>query len=82
MDRALSGATIPGQSGPGSDGNERLLRIPQSSGITRTSLSDCLVSYTGHSLGRKGLIPLQRSSQCILQPQPTGQNLICLIKCE
>ena len=24
----LSGATIPGQSGPGSDGNEGVLRIP------------------------------------------------------
>ena len=31
------------QSGPGSDGNEELLRIPQSSSITGTSASDCLV---------------------------------------
>ncbi len=38
------------QNGPGSDGNEDILRIPQSSSITGTSLSDCLVSYTGHSL--------------------------------
>ena len=51
MDRALSGATTPGQSGPGSDGNERILHIPQSSCITGTSPSDCLVSYPGHSLG-------------------------------
>ena len=36
--------------GPGSDANERLLRIPQSSSLTGTSPSDCLVSYTGHSL--------------------------------
>ena len=36
MDRALSGATTPGQSGPGS--------------ITGTSPSDCLVSYPGDSL--------------------------------
>ena len=28
MDRALSGATTPGQSGPGSDGNEEVLCIP------------------------------------------------------
>ena len=34
-----------GQSGPGSDGNEGVLCIPQ------RSLSDCLVSYLGHSLG-------------------------------
>ena len=26
---ALSGATIPGQSGPGSNGNEEVLRIPK-----------------------------------------------------
>ena len=40
---ALSGATTPGQSGPGSDGNEEVLRIPQSSSIAGTSLSNCLV---------------------------------------
>ena len=42
---ALSGATIPSQSGPGSNSNERVLRIRQSSNITGTSSSDCLVSY-------------------------------------
>ena len=40
----LSGATTPGQCGTGSNGNEGVLRIPQSSSITGTSLSDCLVS--------------------------------------
>ena len=50
MDRALSGATTPGQSGPGSDGNEGVLRTSQSSSITRASPSDCLVSYGGHLL--------------------------------
>ena len=39
-----------GQSGPGSNGNEVVLRIPQSSSITEASLSDCLVSYPGHLL--------------------------------
>ena len=34
IDRTLSGATTPGQSGPGSDGNEGVLHIPQSSSIT------------------------------------------------
>ena len=38
------------QSEAGSNGNERALRIPQSSGITGTSPSDCIVSYTGHSM--------------------------------
>ena len=47
----LSGDTTPGQSRPGSDGNEGLLRIPQSSSITEASQSDCLVSYPGHSIG-------------------------------
>ena len=47
---ALSGATTPDQSGPGRDGNEGVLHIPQSSSITITSPSDCLLSYAGHSL--------------------------------
>ena len=51
MDRTLSGATTHGQAGPGSDDNEGIPRIPQSSGITDTSPSDCLVLYTGNSLG-------------------------------
>ena len=33
-------------------GNEGVLCIPQRSNITRTSSSDCLVSYPGHSLER------------------------------
>ena len=62
----LSGATTPSQSEPESDGNEGVLRM------TGTSPSDCLVLYPGHSLVGGGL-PLQRSSRCILLPQPTGQ---------
>ena len=54
LDRALLDATTPGQSGSGSDGNEGVLCIPQSSSITGTSPSDCLVSYPGHSLGVGG----------------------------
>ena len=46
----LSDATTSDQSGPGSDGNEGVLCIPQRSSITGTSSSDCLVSYWGHSL--------------------------------
>ena len=34
----------PGQSGPGSDGNEGVLCNPKSFRITETSSSDCLVS--------------------------------------
>ena len=49
IDKTLSGTTTPGQSGTGSDGNEGVLHIRQSSSVTGTSLSDCLVSYPGHS---------------------------------
>ena len=52
----LSGATTPGQRGPGSNGNEGVLHIPQSSSIAGTSPSDCFVSYPGHSL-RGGCYP-------------------------
>ena len=45
IDRSLSDANTPGQSGPGSDGNEGVLHILQSSSITEASPSDCLVSY-------------------------------------
>ena len=59
IDRAPSGATIPGQSEAGSEGNEEVLRIPQSSSITGTSLSDCLVSNLG-LVGR--VLPLCRGA--------------------
>ena len=51
IDSTLSGATTQGKSGPGSDGNEGVLCIPQSYSITGATPSDCLVSYLGHSLG-------------------------------
>ena len=46
----LSRATTPGQSGPGSDGNKGVFRIPQISSITGASPSDYFVSYPRHSL--------------------------------
>ena len=51
FDRTLSDATILDQSGAGSDGNERVLRIPQNSSINEASPSDCLMSYPRNSLG-------------------------------
>ena len=36
---------------------ERVLCIPESSSITGTSLSDCFVSYPGHSFGGRGSYP-------------------------
>ena len=44
IDSTLSGTTTPGQN----DGNGCVLHIPQNSSITRTSPSDCLVSYAKH----------------------------------
>ena len=55
IDWTLPGATIPGQNGPGRDGNKVLHHIPQSSTITRTSPSDCLVSH--RTLIGKGSYP-------------------------
>ena len=49
--KILLGASTPGQSGPGSDGNEMVLRIPQNSGIAEASPSDSLVSYPRHLSG-------------------------------
>ena len=63
----LSGATILGLSGPGSDGNEGVLRIPQSSSITGTSPSDCLVSYLGQSF--RGSCP-SAEKQSVYFPAP------------
>ena len=77
IDRTLSGTTTPGQSG--SDSNNGVLRIPQSSGFTGTSPSDYLLSYPGHSLG--GSYPLSRGSRCILQIQPNGQLIIIIMSC-
>ena len=47
MDGTLLGATTPGQSRSESDANEGVLRILQSSSITKASQLDCLVSYPG-----------------------------------
>ena len=60
IDRTLSGATTLSQSEPGSDSNEGVLHIPQSSSITGTSPSDCLASHRGHSW--RGVLLLYRGA--------------------
>ena len=65
----LSGATTPDQSGPGSDGNEGVLHIPQSSIINGASLSDCLVAYR-HSL--EEVLP-------VYSPSQLGNVAVCVI---
>ena len=44
MDKNLTGTTITRQSGPDSDGDEKILNIHQSS-RTAISPSDCLMPY-------------------------------------
>ena len=67
IDRTLSGATSLRQNGPGGDSNEGLLRIPQSSINPGTSLSDCFVSYPGHSLGESYLSAEKQSAYSTAQ---------------
>ena len=77
----LSSATTPGQAGVGSNGNEGVLRIPQSPSISGTLLSDCLVSYPGHSLGE--VIPLCRGAVSVfysLSRQGNGQLIYMICK--
>ena len=52
----------------------KVLYISQSYSITEASPSDCLVSYPEHSFGERGLTPLLRCCQYILQPQMTGPD--------
>ena len=71
----LSGATTLSQSGPGSDDNEGVIRIPQSSSITGISPSDCLVSYPGHSLAGS-VLPLCREAVSVFYvPKQLGESL-------
>ena len=71
IDRTLSNATTPGQSGSGRNGNEEVLHIPLIS-KAGASPSNCLMSYSGHSLGKGDLVDFQRFSWCILEPQLNG----------
>ena len=73
IDRALSGATIPGQSGPGNNDNKGVFCIPQSSSITGASLSDCLVSYPGHSL--RGGLSTTAEAQSVYSTAPPDRAI-------
>ena len=79
LDRTISGATTPGHSGPGSDGNEGVVRILQNSGITGTSPSDCFVSYPGHLLGEYHSSAEMQSVYSVA-PNRLGQDQIDLFE--
>ena len=68
IDRTLSGATTPAQSGPGSDLQFPTLLLEPQHQIDWCHIQDtrCGEVYT----------PQQNCSWCILQPQPTGQYLV------
>ena len=51
VDRTISGATTPGQSGPGNNSIEGVICILQSSSSSKFTQLDCLLSYPGHLLG-------------------------------
>ena len=70
IDRTLSSATTPGQSGPGSNGNEGVHHIPKNS-RTGALPSDLFRVVFRTFIGDGGLTPLQRRSQCVLQSQLT-----------
>ena len=71
-DKTLSGAITSGQGGPGSDDNEGVIRIPQSSSIIGASPSDYFVSYTRHLLGEFNL--LAKMQLVYSTAQPTEQT--------
>ena len=75
--RTLSGGTTLDQNEPGNDGNERALHILQRSNIT--GASPCLFSIISRMLIGRILPPQQRSSQCILKPQPTEPHNCWLV---
>ena len=75
IDRTLSGTTTPGQSEPGSHGNDGLLRIPQSSSITEISPSYCLKLYQDIRLA-VGVLPLCREAFGVFYSPSRLGNLI------
>ena len=76
IDKTLSDATTLGLSGLGSDGNEGVLRIPQSSSITRASLSDCLMSYPGHSFDVGVLLHCRDAVGVFYSPSQLGHRTL------
>ena len=77
IDRTLLGANTLSQSGPGSNGNEGELHIPQSSNITGTLPLDCLISYPGYSL--VGVLPLCRGAVGVFySPSRLGNQVIMM----
>ena len=75
MSLIILGAMTPGQSRPGSDGNEGVVCIFQNASITGASLSDCLVSYPEQSLVGSGPSAELQSEYSTL---PTDYVCVCV----
>ena len=73
INRTLSSATTPGQSEPGSNGNEGVLCIFQSSSITATLPLDCLMIYPGHSM--VGVSYLSAEMQSVYSTAPADWSI-------
>ena len=65
IDRTLSGATTTGQSGPGSNGNERVLNISQSSSITEARVDLWAMAIEGCSAFPKAPVSLELYYQIV-----------------
>ena len=63
----LAGATTPSRVGTGNDVNKGVFPIPQSSNITGTSPSNCLMLYAGHLL-MEGVTQSEVQSVCFTAP--------------
>ena len=75
IDRTLLGATTPGQSEPGSNSNKEVFCIPQSSNITGTLPSNCLVLYPEHLL-EVGVWPhCRKAVDVFYSPSQLGKNI-------
>ena len=83
IDRTLSGATIPSQSGPGSNINEGVFYILQSS-KTRVLPSDGLMSSPGQSLQKfypsaeMQLMYSTASTDCAEQKRDCVSTSVCM----
>ena len=71
----LSGATAPGQSGSGSDGNEGVLHIPQSSNIHYWSLTIKLFTVISRKLTRGWSYP-SAEMQLVYSTAPTKWTVL------
>ena len=69
IDGTLTDTTTSGQSGPGSNGNEGVLYIPQRT-KTEPSPSDRLVLHPGHSL--KGVLSTSAEMQLVHSTAPAN----------